>query len=151
MLLTFDIDKILTVSRLLLKQGLDIADRWRQVVRAIEEPDGLGQCGHCIDGDSLYDGGLGSVLRWHQYSRYLCLTRCQGHWHGASHSFDAPIERQFPDHDILVQLVRMDIPGSVQDAQGNGKVKGRPFLAQVGWGKIHRDTFQRERESHYWP
>jgi hypothetical protein len=50
MLLPFDIDKILTVRRLLSKQDLHIADRWRKVVSAIEETDGLGKCRHCIDG-----------------------------------------------------------------------------------------------------
>ena len=146
-LLPFHIGKVLTVRCLLSKQRLHITDRRCEMLCAIKEPDSLGERGHGIDRHTLYDGGFGRILRWHQHSRHFCLTRCQRHRHGASHGFDATVEREFANDNKFVQLIRLDIASSMQDPQGDGEVKGRAFLTQVRRGEIDRDTFERKGEA----
>ena len=44
----------------------------------------------------------------------------------------APVERQFADHDEVVQLVGFDLFAGGQHADGDGQVEARPFLLHVG-------------------
>src|SRR5262245_25961856 len=109
-LLPLDVSKILMIDRLLLKQCLDIAPRLWNRLSPIKKANGLRQSCHPEDRYVLNDGGLSSVLGWHDHALQPGLAQGQGHRHGPSNGLHAAIEGQLPNHEILVEPVRLDIP-----------------------------------------
>src|SRR5712691_2975076 len=109
-LLPFDVSKILVVDRLLLKQRLDIAPRLRNRLSPVKKANGLCQGRYPEDRHVLDDGGLSSVLGWHDHALQPSLAQRQCHRHGPSDSLHAAIEGQFPHHEVFRKLLRLDVP-----------------------------------------
>ena len=109
-LLPLDVSKILMIDRLLLKQRLDIAPRLRNRLRPIKKANGLRQGRYAEDRHVLNNGGLSSILGRHDHALQPGLAQRQRHGHGPSNGLDAAIEGQFPNHEIFVELIRLDVP-----------------------------------------
>src|SRR5205809_625268 len=85
-LLPLDVRKILMIDRLLLKQRLDIAQGVWDRLRSVKKTNGLGQGRHPEDRHVLNDGGLSSILGWHDHALQPGLAQRQCHRHGSSNS-----------------------------------------------------------------
>src|SRR5438874_11437298 len=109
-LLPLDVSKILMIDRLLLKQRLDIALRLRNRLCPVKKANGLGQGRHSEDWHVLNDGGLSSVLGWHDHALQPGLAQRQCHGHGPSNGLYTAIEGQLPNHEVFMEPLRLDVP-----------------------------------------
>ena len=72
------------------------------------------------------------------------MDRRQQH---AGRADDPPIQRQFAHGHVIGRLFRVDHPHRRQQRQRDRQVIVRPFLGQVGGGKVDGDPLGRQRQS----
>jgi hypothetical protein len=78
-----------------------------------------------------HHGRLGGILRRHQQARLFLRPRPQRH---RQHPLDwphRPVQRQFADHQKILELVRLNLFARRQHSDGNRQIEARPLLAHV--------------------
>ena len=64
----------------------------------------------------------------------------------AANAVDGSVQRQFAQHDGVIDGAAVQLPGRGEQAQGDWKVKGGPRLANVGGRQIHGYAMRRKGE-----
>ena len=123
-------------------------DLWLE--SAVEVGHDLGSCTQGRDGinvDALHDRGLWSVFLGDEEILNALFASGQCDRQSSSHRTHAAVERQLTDgHHALEFFGVGEVAIRAQDAQGDGQVKARPLLAEVGGGEIHRYLLERKKE-----
>ena len=112
----------------------------RRPRRRPRQPERLRQGHRGMDVDAVHDRGLGGVRGRHHRRPQALPPRHQHHRQHARHRPQRPVERELAHEQHVGQAP--GIHGAVrgQEADGGGKVVGRPHLAQAGGGHADRDA-----------
>ena len=134
--LTPDVAEIDTVAQRLAEDPVDIDLQRRYVPVTLEKVQRLHQVAHRMHVDSARDGCLAGVFAWENHALVTGLAGLHGHRQNAPDGPHGSVECQLAEDDVLRKDLGRDVSGSGQDAHGNGQVKGRSFLSDIGGREI---------------
>lgn len=103
---------------------------------ARDQPDGVGQG---VDGehlDLLNDRRLAGVLAGDEEPLEAPPAGPDGHRQDAPDRPDGPVQGQLADGGAIREVVRLDLPGGDEQAEGDRQVEGPGVLAEVGRGQV---------------
>jgi hypothetical protein len=80
------------------------------------------------------------VTSWKQDPAKTRISCCNGNGKGSLDRFDLPIEGKFAQNEKVIQPLFLNHLRSSQDSNRHGKVKGSPFLLDIGWSEINGNS-----------
>ena len=92
-------------------------------------------------------GGFGGVFRRHEHARLALGSRAQGDGQHAFHRTHRAGEREFADHDEVIELIGFELFAGGEHADGDGQIETRPFLLHVGGREVDGRAAHRKFEA----
>ena len=114
----------------------------QQVVARVprgEHLDGLGQRRDAIDGEAFDLRRFAGGFRRENAAFKPFGPGLQGHRERPACRPDAPVQGQFAHNHKFPAIGQGHLLRNGQQADGNGQIVGRPFLAEVGRCQVHHD------------
>ena len=88
------------------------------------------------DPQAGHDGGFGGVFRRHEHAQLAVGPGLKGDGQNAFARTHRAGERQFADHDEMLELVGFNLLAGGEDADGDGQVETRAFLFHIGGREV---------------
>src|ERR1022692_4610138 len=111
----------------------------RKLLGAGEEGEHFGPIADPVHADAFDYGRLGGVLGGNDQVRNALLARADRDGQRAAHGAYGAIEGELADEDMPIQGLHG--AHGAQDADGDGEIESRAFLAYVGRGQVDGDAF----------
>src|SRR5687767_4267398 len=114
---------------------------------AFEEPGGFAEILNGNDEKALDYGGFGRVFRWDEYAGFAFRFRTQRDGKNSFHRTHRAGERQFADHDKVIELIGFNLFAGREHRDGDGQIEARPFLLHVRRREIDGGPAHRRLEA----
>src|SRR6188472_33250 len=99
------------------------------------------------DGQSFDNGCLGDIGVRNQNAAESGRSRRQSHGESTPYGPQISLEPDLAQHHVLFEAVFWELPAGHQNAERDGKVKGRAVFANVGRGKVDGDAAERKTKA----
>jgi len=88
------------------------------------------------DGDVPHHGGFPAVAHGNDDGAHAFLPGEKGHGENTPDGFHGPVEGKLARYEMAFERLHFQGPHGGEDADGDGQVEGRAFLADIGRGEI---------------
>ena len=103
---------------------------------SVEMPHHLTYVPYSIDMNLVHHGCLMDILLWHEDSIVTHFACLYGYGQNAPDGNHRAIQAEFSHHHVSVEALGIHLSVGGKDGYGDGEVEARPFLPDVGRGKV---------------